>query len=126
MSKWTRPQALAALLAGIYAASCPIRTTTPAGNKATHTMTTLGGLTALVALLCLAMPDTVGFEGLMAFMGLLFAVSPRVIGFAAFTTLAWSVGVTVGSVGVTALVAGAADVQVTPAQHRGRAVVTNP
>ena len=76
MSTWTRPQALAALLAGIYAASCPIRATTPAGNKATHTMITLGGRTALVALLCLAMPDTVGFEGLMAFMGLLFAVSP--------------------------------------------------
>ena len=75
MSKWTRPQALAAPLAGIYAASCPIWTTTPAGNKATHTMTTLGGRTALVALLCLAMPDTVGFEGLMVFMGLLFAVS---------------------------------------------------
>jgi hypothetical protein len=122
MSKWTRPQALAALLAGTYAASCPIWTTTPAGNKATHTMITLGGRTALVALLCLAMSDTVGFEGLMAFMGLLFAVSPRVIGFAASTTLAW----TAWSVGVVALVAGAADVQATAAQHRGRAVVTNP
>jgi hypothetical protein len=33
---------------------------------------------------------------------------------------------TAWSVGVVALVAGAADVQVTAAQHRGRAVVTNP
>jgi hypothetical protein len=35
MSKWMHPQGLAALIAGIYAALCPIWTTMPIENKAT-------------------------------------------------------------------------------------------
>jgi hypothetical protein len=47
MSKWTHPQGLAALIAGVYAALCPIWTTTPPDtNKATYTMITLGVITA--------------------------------------------------------------------------------
>lgn len=76
MSKWTHPQGLAALLAGTYAALSPIWTTTPTDNKATYTMIALGVITAVVALLSLAMPDRVAFEGLFPFMGLLLVLSP--------------------------------------------------
>ena len=68
MSKWTHPQGLAALIAGIYAALCPIWTTTPIEHKATYTMITLGVITAVLALFDLAMPDRVVFEGLIALM----------------------------------------------------------
>ena len=121
MSRWTYPQGLAALIAGIYAALCPIWTTTPVENKATYTMITLGVITAVVALLSLALPDRVVFEGLIAFMGLLFVLAPWVMGFTAFTALAWSAWI----VGIVALVAGAADVQMTRAEHRGHGMVTN-
>ncbi|HEY5249621.1 MAG TPA: SPW repeat protein [Dermatophilaceae bacterium] len=115
MSKWTHPQGLAALLAGVYAALSPIWTTDP-GGKAMYTMITLGVVTAVVALISLASPDTIAFEGLIALMGVLFIVSPWVMsfstGYAAFAWTAWIVG-------IVALVAGAADVQVTRTQHRG-------
>ncbi|HZY00749.1 MAG TPA: SPW repeat protein [Dermatophilaceae bacterium] len=121
MSKWTHPQGLAALIAGIYAALCPIWTTTPIEHKATYTMITLGAITAVLALFDLAMPDRVVFEGLIALMGLLFVLSPWVMGFTAFTSLAWTAWI----VGIVALVAGAADVQMTRMEHRGRGVVTS-
>jgi SPW repeat. len=121
MSKWTHPQGLAALIAGIYAALCPIWTTTPIEHKATYTMITLGVITAVLALFDLAMPDRVVFEGLIALMGLLFVLSPWVMGFTAFTSLAWTAWI----VGIVALVAGAADVQMTRSEHRGRGMVTS-
>ena len=122
MSKWTHPQGLAALVAGVYAGLSPIWTTTPTGsNKATYTMVTLGVITVVVALFSLALPDRVGFEGLIAFMGLLFILSPWVMGFTAFTALTWTAWI----VGVVALVAGAADVQMTRTEHRGHGMVTN-
>ena len=120
MSKWTHPQGLAALLVGIYGALCPIWTTTP-DSKATYTMIALGVITAGLALLSLAMPDRVVFEGLIAFMGLLFVLSPWVMGFTAFTSLAWTAWI----VGIVALVAGAADVQMTRSEHRGHGMVTS-
>ena len=82
-------------------------------------MITLGVITALVALLSLAMPDGVAFEGLIAFMGLLFVLSPWVIGLTAFTALAWIAW----SVGIVSLVAGGADVQVTRMEHGGHGMV---
>lgn len=122
MRKWTHPQGLAALVAGIYAALCPIWTTTPADtNKAAYTMISLGVITAVVALFSLASPDRVAFEGLIALMGLLFVLSPWVMGFTAFTSLAWTAWI----VGVVALLAGAADLQMTRSEHRGRGMATS-
>lgn len=120
MSKWTHPQGLAALIVGIYAALSPIWTTTPADtNKATYTMITLGVITAALALFDLAMPGRVGFEGLVALMGLLFVVSPWVMGFnTGFAALAWTAWI----VGIVALVAGAADLQMTRSDRRHGAV----
>jgi uncharacterized membrane protein HdeD (DUF308 family) len=121
MSKWTHPQGLAALTAGIYAALCPIWTTTPIENKATYTMIALGVITAALALFDLAMPDRIAFEGLVALMGLLFVLAPWVMGFTEFTALAWTAWI----VGVVALVAGAADVQMTRSERRGHGMVTS-
>jgi hypothetical protein len=118
MNKWTHPQGLAALVAGVYAALSPIWTTHPDG-KAMATMITLGVITALLALVSLASPGRIAFEGLVALMGVLFIISPWVMSFTpggGFTAFAWTAWI----VGVVALVAGAADVQVTRTeQHRG-------
>jgi SPW repeat len=115
MSKWTHPQGLAALIAGLYAALCPLWTTMPTDtNKATYTMIALGVITAALALFDLAIPGRIAFEGLIALMGVLFIVSPWVMSFnTGFTALAWTAWI----VGIVALVAGAADVQMT---HTGR------
>jgi uncharacterized membrane protein YiaA len=122
MRKWTHPQGLAALVAGVYAALCPIWLTEPADNKAQYTMIALGVITALVALASLAMPDRVPLEGLIALLGLLFVLSPWVMSFTEFTALAWTAWI----VGAVALLAGLADVQMTRTAHRGgrRGVVT--
>ena len=122
MSKWTHPQGLAALIVGVYAALSPIWTTHPSG-KAMYTMITLGVITAVLALVSLASPGRIAFEGLIALMGLLFIISPWVMSFtpgAGYTAFAW----TAWAVGIVALVAGAADVQVTRTQHATGAVVT--
>ena len=116
MSKWMRPQGLAALIAGIYAALSPIWTTTPSDtSKATYTMITLGVITAALALFDLALPDRMIFKGLIALMGLLFGLSPWVMGFSTgFAALAWTAWI----VGIVALVAGAADIQMTRTEQR--------
>jgi SPW repeat len=121
MRKWTHPQGLAALVVGIYAVLSPIWTTTPTGSKATNTMITLGVITAAVALFSLARPDRIAFEGLIALMGVLFVLSPWVMGFTGFTSLSWTAWI----VGIVALLAGAADVQMTRSAHRGGGMVTN-
>jgi hypothetical protein len=120
MRKWTHPQGLAALIAGIYAVLCPIWTTTPVENKAQYTMIGLGIVTAVLALLSLALPDSVTLKGLIALMGLLFVLSPWVMSFTTFTSLAWTAWI----VGIVALVAGAADVQLTRTERR-RGMVTH-
>ena len=116
MNKWTHPQGLAALIAGVYAGLSPIWTTHPDG-KAMYTVITLGVVTALLALVSLASPGRIAFKGLVALMGVLFIISPWVMSFSTgYTALAWTAWI----VGVVALVAGAADVQVTRTeQHRG-------
>jgi uncharacterized membrane protein HdeD (DUF308 family) len=123
MSKWTHPQGLAALIAGIYAALSPIWTTTPSdSNKATYTMITLGVITAALALFDLAMPGRIAFEGLVALMGVLFIISPWVMGFSTgFAALAWTAWI----VGIVALVAGAADVQMTRSKRSHGAVANH-
>jgi uncharacterized membrane protein HdeD (DUF308 family) len=122
MSKWTHPQGLAALVVGIYAVLSPIWTTHPAGNKATYTMIALGVITAAVALFSLARPDRIAIEGLIALMGVLFVISPWVMGFSTgFVALAWTAWI----VGIVALVAGAADVQMTQSAHGAHGIVTH-
>jgi len=116
MSKWTHPQGLAPLIVGVYAALSPIWTSHPAGNKALYTMIVLGVITAAVALYSLASPGRIAFEGLVALMGVLFVVSPWVMGFnTGFAAFAWTAWI----VGIVALMAGAADVQMTRTAHRG-------
>lgn len=120
MRKWTNPLAWAALVAGTYAALCPIWTLDPEDNKAMNTMIALGVITAALALFDLAMPGRIAFEGLVAVMGVLFVISPWVMDFnTGFTALAWTAWV----VGGVALVAGLADVQMTRTE-RGRHAVT--
>lgn len=123
MSKWTHPQGLAALVAGIYAALSPIWTNNPTDNRATYTMITLGVVTAALALFDLARPGRIAFEALIAFMGVLFFVSPWVMGFAAtaYMPMAWTAWI----VGIVTLVAGAADVQMTRSEHGAHGVVTH-
>lgn len=107
---------VAALIAGIYAALCPIWTLDPVDNKALNTMIALGVITAGLAAFDLARPGSVVVEGLIALMGVLFLVSPWVMDFnTGFTALAWTAWI----VGIVTLVAGAADVQVTRSEHRG-------
>jgi SPW repeat len=114
MNKWTHPQGLAALVVGVYAALSPIWTTHPTG-KAMYTMIILGVITAGLALISLASPGRIAFEGLVALMGVLFVISPWVMGFGTgYTAFAWTAWI----VGAVALVAGAADVQVTRTEHR--------
>lgn len=124
MNKWTHPQGLAALIAGVYAALCPIWTTTPPDSDAAmYTMITLGVITAALGLVDLAMPGKVAFEGLIALMGLLFIISPWVMDFTAtaYRPLAWTAWI----VGAVALLAGAADLQMTRSERRGHGMVTS-
>jgi hypothetical protein len=113
----THKQDVAALLAGVYAALSPIWTTT--AGRATGTMITLGVITAAVALYSLARPDKFASEGLIVLMGVLFVLSPWVMGFSGTPAIAWTAWI----VGAVALLAGAADVQMTrTAHHHGGAV----
>jgi len=119
MMKSRHLQDFAALLAGIYAALSPIWTSDPENNKAMITMITLGILTAAVALLSLARPDTIATEGFMALLGVAFIISPWVMSFnTGFTALAWTAWIA----GAVALLAGGADVQMTRTARRSGAV----
>jgi len=86
-------------------------------------MIALGVITAAVALFSLARPGRVAFEGLIALMGVLFFVSPWVMGFSAtaYRPLAWTAWI----VGMVALVAGAADVQMTRSEHGAHGIVSH-
>ena len=119
MRKWAHPQDLAPLLAGVYAALSPIWTTT--AGKATGTMIALGVITAAVALFSLARPDMIASESLIALMGVLFVISPWVMGFSDTRPMAWTAWI----VGIVALLAGAADVQMTRSEHGAHGIVTH-
>jgi len=106
--------ALAALIAGVYAALSPIWTLDPADNKAMITMITLGVLTAALALASLYVPS-VAIDSVIALMGVLFLVSPWVMDFnTGFTALVWTAWI----VGAVSLVAGAAEFQLERSEHR--------
>lgn len=100
--KFARPQDWVAMVAGLYALASPLWTTTT--RDATTTMAVLGIVTAMVALWSLAMPGAVIPEGLVALLGVLFLISPWVIGFQTATQMAWTAWV----VGAVTLVAGLA------------------
>jgi hypothetical protein len=112
-------QDVAALLAGVYAALSPIWTETM--NKATSSMIVLGVITAAVALVSLVRPDMMALEGLMALMGVLFVISPWVMGFDGTRPMA----LTAWIIGAVSLLAGASDVQVTRTAHHGGGVATS-
>ncbi|WP_153504289.1 SPW repeat protein [Cumulibacter manganitolerans] len=100
MQKWARWQDWVTLIAGAYAALSPIWTTTD--RTATWTMVVLGVVTVVASLWALAMPeDRISEYGLML-LGVLFIISPWVMGFTNLTSMA----VTAWIVGAVTLVAG--------------------
>ena len=104
MQKWTRWQDWVALVVGVYAFLSPIWTATD--TAATWTMIVLGVLTAAAALWSLAMPGATISEYAHAVLGVLFFISPWVMGFAdldAMATTAWVVGVITFVVGLWAV-----------------------
>lgn len=76
----------------------------------------LGIVTALIALGSLAAPGAVATEYLTALLGVLFFISPWVIGFAATTGMAWTAWV----VGVVTFVVGLAAIPQSQHAHRGQ------
>jgi uncharacterized membrane protein YiaA len=104
MRKWTRWQDWVALVVGVYAFLSPIWTDTT--MRTTWTMVVLGVITALVSLWSLAMPGDVISEGAHAVLGVLFFISPWVMGFTSLNAMeitAWVVGVITFVVGLWAL-----------------------
>ena len=112
-ARWTRPQDWAACVAGLYALLSPIWTTTT--RDATTTMVVLGIVTAMVALWSLAMPGAVIPDGLVALLGVLFFISPWVLGFQNVTAMAWTAWI----VGVVTFVAGLAALPESRKVHEG-------
>lgn len=102
MQKWTRWQDWAAVVIGAYAILSPIWTTTT--TRAMWTLIVLGALTVIAGLVSLALPDNNISDGAVAVLGVLFFISPWVMGFAAgMHAMAW----TAWAVGVLAFVVGA-------------------
>ena len=116
MKRWTHPQDFIALLAGIYAFLSPIWTTTT--SKATTTMVVLGILTAAIAVVELARPDLLPAEGATALLGVLFFISPWVMGFSGTHPMAWTAWI----VGAITFLVGAADLQITRSHHKPAAM----
>ena len=112
MKRGIHPQDLIALIAGIYAILSPLWTTST--GRATTTMIVLGAITVILSLAELFRPDMMPMEGLMALMGVLFFISPWVMGFSDLRGMAWTGWV----VGVVTFIVGAADLQVTRTHHR--------
>jgi len=112
--KWTRPQDWVACAAGVYALLSPIWTTTT--RDATTAMVVLGIVTTMVALWSLAMPGAVIPDGLVALLGVLFFISPWVLGFHDMTGMAWTAWI----VGVVTFVAGLAALPESRKVHAGQ------
>jgi SPW repeat-containing protein len=102
MKTWTRWQDYVALVAGAYAFLSPIWTTTV--HKASVTVIVLGIIAAAVALWSLAAPAAPVSEGLQAVVGVLFFISPWVVGFHSTSAIAWTAWI----VGIVTFLAGLA------------------
>lgn len=112
MSEKIHPQDFIVLIAGAYALLSPIWTTTE--SKATTTMIVLGAVTVVLSVIELVRPDMLSVEGVTALMGVLFIISPWVMGFSDTKPMAWTAWV----VGIVTLVVGALDLQVTRTHQR--------
>lgn len=112
MKRWTHPQDFIPLLVGIYAMLSPLWTTTT--DRATMTVIALGAVTAVLSLIELVRPDMLSVEGLTALIGVLFFISPWVMGFADTRPMAWTAWIA----GVVVFAVGVADLQITRS-HRG-------
>jgi SPW repeat-containing protein len=112
MKRWTHPQDFIPLIVGIYAMLSPLWTATT--DRATMTMIVLGAVTAVLALVELVKPDMMSIEGLTALMGVLFFISPWVMGFSDTRPMAWTAWIA----GVITFAVGVADLQITRT-HRG-------
>ena len=117
MKRGTHPQDFIALVVGVYAILAPLWTTTT--GRATTTMVVLGIVTVVLALVELVRPDMMPLEGLTAAMGVLFFISPWVMGFSDTRAISWTAWV----VGIVTFLVGSADLQVSRS-HRARAVTT--
>ncbi len=100
MQKWTRWQDWVAVVAGAYGLLSPIWTSTT--TRTTWTMVVLGVLTVAAAAWSLAMPDSVIPDGAVAVLGVLFFISPWVMGFSGITAMAWTAWI----VGAVSFIAG--------------------
>ena len=107
MKRGIHPQDFIALVAGVYAILSPLWTTTT--DRASTTMVVLGVVTVVLSVIELVRPDMMPLEGLTAVMGVLFFISPWVMGFSDTKAMAWTAWV----VGVVTFLVGSADVQVT-------------
>ena len=112
MNEKIHPQDFIVLIAGAYALLSPIWTTTE--SRATTTMIVLGAVTVVLSVIELVRPDMLSLEGVTALMGLLFIISPWVMGFSDTKPMAWTAWV----VGAVTLVVGALDLQVTRTHQR--------
>ncbi len=101
MKKWMRWEESVAAIAGLYAVLAPIWTDTT--TRATWTMVVLGLLTIAAAVGAMALEDNELTDGAVAVLGVLFVISPWVIGFSDITAMAWTAWI----VGAVALVIGA-------------------
>ena len=110
--KLTHVQNIVALVAGVYALLSPIWTTST--SRATITMIVLGAVTAVIALLSLARPGMVA-DGLVALMGVLFVISPWVMGFDSTRPMAWTAWI----VGAVTFLVGAGDLALERTAHHG-------
>jgi hypothetical protein len=119
MRKFAHPQDFVALLAGVYAALSPIWTTST--SRSTTTMVVLGVITALLAIGSLYRPDVMATEGLMALMGVLFFISPWIMGFSGTRPMAWTAWI----VGIVTFAVGVWDVQLTRTAHHGGGMATS-
>jgi hypothetical protein len=106
MRPWTRLQAWAALIAGLFAALSPIWVSTTGERDAFWALIVLGALLAIAALVSLALPGVVATEWLTVLVGVLLFVAPWALTYtdrvgASWTS--WVVGVIAAALGASAV-----------------------
>jgi hypothetical protein len=108
-----------AAAAGLYAVLAPLWTDTT--TRATWTMIVVGALTIAAAAVSLARPDMELSDGALAVLGVLFIISPWVMGFSDTTAMA----VTAWVVGAITLVVGALAWPESHRLHRGHVAASH-